>query len=88
MSFPSQIVASHENTLIPVGTASISVVIFLGTRSHGAMPDTKMWWARTEKPSTRIAISDKAISRYPKIGFRLNAEITSEAMPKPGSIMM
>ena len=47
-----------------------------------------MWCAQTEKPSTRMAISDNAISRYPKIGFRLNAEITSEAMPKPGSIMM
>ena len=63
LSFPSQIVASHENTLIPVGTAIISVVIIIGTRSHGAMPETNMWCAQTEKPSTRIAISDKAISR-------------------------
>src|SRR5205809_1115595 len=27
---------------MPVGTAIISVVIIIGTRSHGAMPDTNM----------------------------------------------
>src|SRR3954451_41918 len=86
--FPSHIVASHEKTLIPVGIAISSVVIIIGTRNHGAMPETNMWCAQTEKPSTRIAISDSAIRRYPKIGFRDIVEITSEAMPKPGSIMM
>jgi hypothetical protein len=56
-------VASHEKTLIPVGTAIMSVVIIIGTRNHGAMPETNMWWAQTEKPSTRMAMSDRAISR-------------------------
>ena len=60
---PSQIVANQEKTLIPVGTAMISDVTIIGTRSHGAMPATNMWCAHTEKPSTRIAISDSAISR-------------------------
>src|ERR1051325_8305184 len=85
---PSHIVASHEKTLIPVGTAIRSVVTIIGTRSHGAMPETNMWCAHTEKPRTRIAISDKAIRRYPKMGLRDIVEITSEAIPNPGSIMM
>src|SRR5919199_264047 len=88
LSFPSHNVASQENTLIPVGTAITTEVTIIGTRSHGAIPETNMWCAQTEKPSTRIAISDSAISRYPKIGFRANVEITSEAIPNPGSIMM
>src|ERR687896_519248 len=85
---PSQVVASHEKTLIPVGTAIRSVVIIIGTRSHDAMPETNMWCAQTEKPRMRIAINDRAIRRYPKIGLRDMTEITPEAMPKPGSIMM
>src|SRR6266540_7194925 len=85
LSFPSQIVANQENTLMPVGTAIMRVVIIIGTRSQGAIPETNMWCAQTEKPRTRIAISDNAISRYPKIGFRDSAEMTSEAIPKPGS---
>ena len=32
---PSQVVANHENTLMPVGTAIRSVVIIIGTRSQG-----------------------------------------------------
>jgi hypothetical protein len=31
--------------------------------SHGAIPATNMWCAQTEKPSTRIASSESAISR-------------------------
>ena len=62
-SLPSHIVASQEKILIPVGTAMIIVVTIIGTRSHGAMPATNMWCAQTEKPSTRIAISESAISR-------------------------
>src|ERR671936_2467987 len=60
---PSHIVASQEKTLIPVGTAITTEVTIIGTRSQGAMPETNMWWAQTEKPSTRIAISDSAIRR-------------------------
>jgi hypothetical protein len=62
-SFPSQRVAHHEKTLMPVGTAISSVVIIIGTRRYEAMPDTNMWCAQTEKPSTRIASSESAISR-------------------------
>ena len=60
---PSHNVANQENTLIPVGTAMIIEVTIIGTRSHGAMPATNMWCAQTEKPSTRMAISERAISR-------------------------
>jgi hypothetical protein len=60
---PSHKVANHEKTLIPVGTAITSDVTIIGARSHGAIPETNMWWAQTEKPSTRIAISERAIRR-------------------------
>ena len=49
--------------MIPVGTAITIEVTIIGTRSHGAIPATNMWCAQTEKPSTRIAISESAISR-------------------------
>ena len=49
--------------MIPVGTAMIIDVTIIGTRSHGAIPATNMWCAQTEKPSTRMAISDSAIRR-------------------------
>ena len=55
--------ASQEKILIPVGTAITIDVTIIGTRSQPAMPATNMWCAQTEKPSTRIAISDSAISR-------------------------
>ena len=61
--FPPHIVAHHEKILIPVGTAISSVVTIIGTRSQSAMPATNMWCAQTEKPSTRIASRDNAISR-------------------------
>ena len=48
---------------MPVGIAIRSVVTIIGTRSHGAMPATNMWCAQTEKPRTRIASRDSAISR-------------------------
>jgi hypothetical protein len=60
---PSHVVASHEKTLIPVGTAISSVVIIIGTRSQFAIPDTNMWCAHTVKPSTTMASSEKAIIR-------------------------
>ncbi len=62
-SRPSHMVASHEKILMPVGTAITIEVTIIGTRSQPAMPATNMWCAQTEKPSTRIAISDRAISR-------------------------
>src|SRR6266576_6728515 len=60
---PLQSVASQEKILMPVGTAISIVVIIIGTRSHGNMPETNMWWAQTVKPSTTIAISENAIIR-------------------------
>src|SRR6478609_1499073 len=58
---PSHIVASHEKTLIPVGTAISSVVTIMGTRSQLAIPATNMWCAHTEKPRIRIASRLKAM---------------------------
>jgi hypothetical protein len=60
---PSQSVASQLKTLIPVGMAMSIVVAIIGMRSQGDIPETNMWCAQTEKPSTRIAISERAMSR-------------------------
>src|SRR3954447_21649744 len=62
-NLPFHIVANHEKILIPVGTAITIDVTIIGTRSHDAIPATNMWCAQTEKPSTRIAISESAIKR-------------------------
>src|SRR6476661_10869113 len=59
---PRHIVASHENILMPVGTAIAIVVNIIGTRSHGPMPETNMWWAQTVNPRTPIATVEIAIS--------------------------
>src|SRR5919197_2574497 len=84
---PRHIVASQEKILMPVGTAISMVVIIIGTRSHGNMPDTNMWWAQTVKPRMMMATSENAIIRYPKMGLRAFVEMTSLMIPKPGSIM-
>jgi hypothetical protein len=60
---PSHSVASQLNTLIPVGTAMTRVVTIIGTRIQPCIPETNMWCAQTEKPRTRIAISESAIRR-------------------------
>ena len=60
---PSHSVASQLNTLIPVGTAMTSVVTIIGIRIQSCIPETNMWCAQTEKPRTRIAISESAIRR-------------------------
>ena len=73
---------------MPVGTAISIVVIIIGTRSHGNMPETNMWCAHTVNPRITMATSEKAIIRYPNTGLRALAEMTSLMIPKPGSIMM
>src|SRR6476469_7828712 len=59
---PRRIVGCCENTLMPVGTAMAIVVNIIGMRSHGAMPETNMWWAQTVNPRTPIATVEIAIS--------------------------
>src|ERR1700710_1739497 len=60
---PPYSVATHENTLMPVGTAISIVVIMIGTRSHGCTPATNMWCAQTENPSTPIDTVENASAR-------------------------
>ena len=62
-SSPPTASPATENTLIPVGTAIRKVEIIIGIRSQSAIPATNMWCAQTENASTRIPISDMAISR-------------------------
>ena len=58
-----QSVASQEKILMPVGIAISIVVIIIGTRSHDSMPETNMWWAQTEKPSTAMPTVENASAR-------------------------
>ena len=85
---PSHSVATHEKILMPVGTASRSVVTIIGTRSQGAIPATNMWCAQTEKPSTRIASRLSGHQAVAEDRFSAITATTSLMIPKPGSIMM
>jgi hypothetical protein len=47
-------VASHLNTLIPVGTAIIIVAAVKYARVSTSIPTVNMWWAHTMNPRTAI----------------------------------
>jgi len=47
-------VASHLNTLIPVGTAIIMVTAVKYAGVSTSSPTVNMWWAHTINPSTAI----------------------------------
>ncbi len=47
-------VASHLNTLIPVGTAIIMVAAVKYARVSTSIPTVNMWWAHTINPRTAI----------------------------------
>jgi hypothetical protein len=49
-------VASHLNTLIPVGTAIIIVAAVKYARVSTSSPTVNMWWAHTMNPTTAIPI--------------------------------
>lgn len=48
------IVASHLNTLIPVGTAIIIVADVKYARVSTSIPTVNMWWAHTINPKIPI----------------------------------
>ncbi len=87
-SLPPHIVASQFRIFTPVGTAMNIVAIEKAKTEIGPMPDTNMWWAHTPQPMKPIAMPENTMNEYPKMGFRLNAGITSEMMPKLGRMMM
>ena len=60
---PRHSVASHEKTLMPVGTAMIAVVIAIGILIQAAIPEVNMWCAQTVNPRMTIASSENAIMR-------------------------
>lgn len=53
-----KMVASHLNTLIPVGTAIIIVAAVKYARVSTSMPTVNIWWAHTINP--RIPIPSMA----------------------------
>ena len=52
---PPHMVAIHENTLTPVGTAMIMLAAVKYIRSSTLMPVVNMWCAQTTKPISAIA---------------------------------
>jgi len=50
------IVASHLNTLIPVGTAMIIVAAVKYARVSTSKPTVNIWWAHTINPTIAIPI--------------------------------
>lgn len=48
------VVASHLNTLIPVGTAMIMVVAVKYARVSTSIPTVNIWWAHTINPKIPI----------------------------------
>lgn len=64
-------VASHLNTLIPVGTPMIIVAAEKQARVSTSMPTVNMWWAHTIKPKIPILNIAQIIPRVPNdSGFR------------------
>ena len=60
---PPQIVASQLNTLIPVGTAIIIVVVVKKALESTSIPTVYIWCAQTIKPRRPIDIIAKTIPR-------------------------
>lgn len=54
--FAPYMVASHLNTLIPVGTAMIIVAAVKYARVSTSSPTVNIWWAHTINPTIEIPI--------------------------------
>lgn len=83
--FDPKIVASHLNTLIPVGIAIIIVAAVKYARVSISMPTVYMWWAQTIKPKIPIPIIANTIPNVPNGFIFPDLCITIwEIAPKPG----
>ncbi len=83
---PLHIVLSHENTLMPVGTATdiVATTKYLSVESD--IPTVYMWWAHTVTLMSASTIIAVIILVFPNTGFLENFEISSLIAPKAGRI--
>ena len=86
--FPLHHVVSQLNTLIADGTAINNVSNTKKEPRKGFMPVTNIWCAHTTNAKAVMANKEPTIAMYPKIGFRELIDMTSEAIPIAGKIII
>ena len=88
LKFPRHKVVSQLKTLIAEGTAINKVSNTKKEPKNGFSPVTNIWCAHTKKANAAIANKEPTIAMYPKIGFRELIDMTSEAIPIAGKIII
>lgn len=83
---PLHIVHNHENTLIPVGTATAIVAITKYLRDLNDSPTVYIWCAHTTIPIIAIITIAIIIPIFPNTGFLENFDIISLIIPNAGNI--
>src|SRR6201993_4359299 len=82
--FPPHMVASQLKILIPVGTATAIVDKTKKVLAFELIPTVNMWWAHTLSLTKPMATVAATITGYPKIAFRENTGMTSQAIANAG----
>src|SRR6266853_1580020 len=82
--FPPHIVASQLKILMPVGTAMAIVDRTNTVFAFEAIPTVNMWCAHTLIPMNAMLTVAATMTAYPKIGFRENTGMISDAMANAG----
>src|SRR5215471_21335314 len=82
--FPPHMVASQLKILIPVGTPTAIVDKAKKALAFEVMPTVNMWWAHTLMLMNPIPTVAATMMGYPKIAFRENTGMTSEATANAG----
>src|SRR5688572_8004275 len=85
---PLHKVVSQLNTLMADGTAINKVSKTKKEPKKGFKPVTNIWCAQTKKERVAIANKDPTIAMYPKMGLRLFIDITSDAIPIAGRMII
>ena len=73
------------NAFTADGIAINKVVNVNTDPKNGFIPEINMWCPQTIVDKNAMAIIDRIIARYPKIGFLEFVEITSEVIPNAGN---
>src|SRR6266704_6839131 len=79
---PPHSVASHEKTLIPVGTAMAKLVKPKKASAMSPKPTVNMWCAQTLTDRNAMAMPEATMTPYPKMGLRAKTGTTSEMIPE------
>src|SRR5690606_29026800 len=84
--FPFHNVVIQLKAFTAEGIAINKVVKVNTDPRNGFIPETNIWCPQTMVDKKAIAKREVIIARYPKIGLRAFAEITSEVIPIAGKI--